>query len=89
MPLIRERPIAQPDFDLFVLLDDGSGDLWWVDDDGDLLFWDQEGPPAEGLFEIRKTDVKLADVEDNDVIERAFRESEPSTFDWIAWLAGL
>jgi hypothetical protein len=65
----------------FVLLDDGSGDLWWIDRDGDILFWDDDSPPNFD-FEVRRTSVRMDSTDDNAKIEAAFASSVPVTYVW-------
>jgi hypothetical protein len=77
MATVRNIPLDQPPFPKFVLLDDGSGNLWWIDKDGDLLIWDEDELPDDD-HEIRLTTVKLSDTDDNDEIQQAFALSTPA-----------
>lgn len=84
MSLIRHQALVLPEFDhnLPVLFDDGSGDLWYIDTDGDILFWDGDEEP-DYPYQVRRTDVKLGETDDNDILNRAFAESVPVIgFQW-------
>lgn len=78
MPTLRKKPLTNPFPDRLVLLDDGSGDLWWIDHDGDLLYW-EEGQFPDEPYEIRQTTVQLGNTDDNTEIEQAFALSTAST----------
>jgi hypothetical protein len=85
--LIRHEPLAQPVPDKLVLLDDGTGDLWWIDHDGDLLFWDSEEEPEEPYEVWVNHSVKLGDTDDNAVIQQAYADAVPDLFfHWDAFI---
>jgi hypothetical protein len=43
----------------FLIVQDASGDRFWIDDEGDLLLWDEAQPPSPP-FELRQTEERLA-----------------------------
>lgn len=77
MATFRKTPLNNPFPDKFVLLDDGSTDLWWIDQDGDILYWDSDELPDDEDYEIRTTTVRLGATDSNEIIEAAFANSLP------------
>lgn len=83
---IRKNPLDEPPFEKFVLLlADGNHDLWWIDADGDILYWDMEEPP-DFPYEVRRTSINVETTDDNETINKAFAESTPyPEFSWHKW----
>jgi hypothetical protein len=73
-----------PDEERFVLCYDarGASDLWWIDDDGDVLYWDQEKPP-QCPYEVRHCAEMNFDDLPRDAVAAAIAAAPVAVdFDW-------
>lgn len=71
------KPLKNPfiGYGCLVLVDNGAGELYWIDEDGDLCIWEQPEPPDTPYVVRRSPLLATIDRDDNSEVEAAFRAS--------------